>query len=127
MEFYTADLCDELGDKVEVLEPILNSYGGENKFSGKIATIKLDEDNTSLIKLLKKDGNGRVCVVDVGAAYVAVVGENLMKLALKNNWSGIVVNGYVRDITFTQKIGVGLLAIGTCPKKSQKKSYWARG
>jgi len=43
MEFFTADLCDKLGDKVEVLKPILNSYGGKNKFSGKIATIKLDE------------------------------------------------------------------------------------
>jgi len=50
-----------------------------------------------------------------------------MKLALKNNWSGIVINGYVRDITFTQKIEVGLLAIGTCPKKSQKKAIGQEG
>jgi regulator of ribonuclease activity A len=45
-----------------------------------------------------------------------------MKLALKNGWSGIVVNGYVRDITFTKDIEVGLIALGTCPKKSQKKA-----
>lgn len=126
MEFFTADLCDELGDKVQVLEPILKSFGAKQKFSGKIETILLDEDNSDLITLLKEDGTGKVVVVDVSGVYVAVVGENLMKLALKNNWNGIVVNGYVRDITYTSKIDVGLMAIGTCPKKSQKKATGVR-
>jgi regulator of ribonuclease activity A len=121
MEFFTADLCDELGDKAKTLEPIFNSYGGTEKFAGEIITIKLDEDNTDLITLLQEDGDGRVCVADVSGIYVAVVGENLMKLASKNGWSGIVINGYVRDITFTRDIAVGLLSLGTCPRKSQKK------
>jgi len=126
MEFFTADLCDELGDKVQVLEPILKSFGAKQKFNGKIETILLDEDNSDLITLLKEDGTGKVVVVDVSGVYVAVVGENLMKLAFKNNWNGIVVNGYVRDITYTNKIDVGLMAIGTCPKKSQKKAIGVR-
>jgi len=122
MKLYTADICDELGDQVEVLTPHFIPYGGRERFGGSVTTIKLFEDNTDLIELLQEDGKGRVCVVDVGGAYVAVVGENLMKIAYENEWSGIVVNGYVRDITFTSEIDVGLMALGTCPRRSTKKA-----
>jgi len=47
-----------------------------------------------------------------------VVGDNLMKFALQNGWNGIVINGFVRDIKITKTIPVGLLALGTCPRKS---------
>jgi regulator of ribonuclease activity A len=123
MEFFTADLCDKYDDKVQVLGTGFNSYGGVNKFSGKIATCKLEDNNTELIKLLKSEGNGRVCVVDVDAKYVAVVGDNLMGFAKQNNWAGILVNGYVRDIETTRNIEVGLLALGTCPKKAPIKNH----
>lgn len=118
MSFFTADLCDKYDDKVQVLNTGFNSFGGINKFCGQIATCKLIDNNTELIKLLKSEGNGRVCVVDVGAKYVAVVGDKLMAFALENNWSGIIVNGYVRDIVNTKNIDVGLIALGTCPKKA---------
>ena len=120
MEFFTADLCDKYDDKVQVLGTGFSSYGGVTKFSGKIATCRLIDNNSELIKLLKSEGNGRVCVVDVGAKYVAVVGDKLMGFAKQNNWAGIVVNGYVRDIETTKDINVGLIALGTCPKKAPK-------
>ncbi len=41
-----------------------------------------------------------------------------MAFAKENNWSGIIVNGYVRDIATTKNIDVGLIALGTCPKKA---------
>ena len=44
-----------------------------------------------------------------------------MNYAYKNNWKGIVINGYVRDTHETLQIPVGLWAIGTYPYKSQKK------
>ncbi len=127
VDFFTADICDELGDGVQVLDYGFHSFGGKSKFSGKIETIRLDEDNTDLIALLKEDGKGRVCVVDVLGKYVAVVGENLMKLAVQNHWSGLVINGYVRDIALTREIDAGLIALGTCPKRSSKKSSGQRG
>ncbi len=122
MNFYTADICDKHGDKVEVLAPIFRSYGAISKCYGEIETIKLDEDNTALITLLKTKVENKIAVVDVDANYCAVVGENLMNLALKNGWKAIVINGYVRDIEATRKIEVGLFALGTCPRKSPKKS-----
>ena len=120
MSFYTADLCDEHHEDVQVLEHIFKSYGKREKFSGKVVTIELDEDNRGLIELLKEDGSGKVAVVDVGAKFCAVVGENLMLMAKKNGWQGIIINGYVRDTHITKGIDVGLLALGTCPKRSKK-------
>lgn len=127
MEFYTADMCDELDDGVQVLDDGFVSYGGKKHFKGKIEIVTIDGNNASLIEVLKEEGEGRVCVVDVRGKYVAVVGENLMKLADQNNWSGILVHGYIRDTIFTREIDVGLLALGTCPKKDQKVASGTRG
>jgi len=124
MEFYTADLCDEHKENVQVFDNIFKSYGNTSKCFGKIVTLKLDEQNGGLITLLKSEGKGRIAVVDVNSKYYAVVGENLMKYALENNWAGIVINGYVRDIEQTSKIDVALYALGTCPRKSFKDSIY---
>jgi len=118
MEFFTADLCDEFSDKTEVLGPDFKSYGGSVKFSGSVITVKLDKNNKDLAALLRdKKGEGKIVVVDVDKQYYAVVGDNLMKFASDNKYVGIIVNGYVRDTINTKNFNVGLMAIGTCPKK----------
>ncbi len=122
MKFHTADLCDREYDRLQVVEPGLHCYGGATAFTGRIVTIRLDEDNSDLVRLLKEEGEGRVVVVDARGAYCAIVGDTLMGFALKNNWAGIVVNGYVRDIDNTRNIAAGLWALGTCPMKSRKKA-----
>jgi len=119
MTFFTADICDDHSNKVSVLGAGYNNYGGASKCQGEIVTIKLDKNNADLIKLLRdEDGTGKVVVVDVDQEYYAVVGENLMKFALKNNYSGIVVNGYIRDTFQITDIPVALYALGTCSRKS---------
>ena len=127
MQLYTADICDEYREKVQVLEAGFNSYGGVKYAHGPIITLKLERNNAGLIEMLKEEGRGRIIVVDVDAEYYAVVGENLMKLAEKNGWSGIVVNGYVRDTHITKSIPVGLWAIGTCPRKSFENNPFKYG
>ncbi len=123
MKSYTADICDKYKNEVQVLEPILKSFGGVSMCHGKIYTIELFEDNTDLVKLLRDEkGDGRVCVVDVKGDYCAVVGETLMGFAYENGWAGIVINGYVRDTHQTSIIPVGLFALGTYPYKSEKKA-----
>ena len=123
MSFSTADQCDLYAKEVKVLELNLLSYGGVRKFKGEIVTIKLDEDNSDLVSMLRdEEGRDRVVVVDVSASFCAVVGDNLMGFAQKNGWAGIVINGFVRDTEITKNIAVGLLALGTCPRKSAKKA-----
>ncbi len=118
MNFFTADFCDEHPESVDVLSPDFKNYGGANKCHGEIVTIKLNKNNSELIKLLRdEDGTGKVVVVDVSAEYFAVVGENLMKFAQQNNYSGIIINGYIRDTFQIKDIPVVLYALGRCPKK----------
>lgn len=118
MNICTPDICDEFDDKIEVLGCDFKSYGGKESFYGEVVTFKLDKNNFDLAQYLKTtDGTGKVMVVDVEKKYYAVVGDNLIKFAFDNNWIGIVVNGYVRDINNTLTFPVGLYAIGTCPRK----------
>ena len=122
MQFQTADLCDAHHEALQVVKPGLQNFGGKARFCGRIRTVALDEDNRALIALLQQEGNGDVAVVDAKGVFCAIVGDTLMGYAHKNNWAGIVVNGYVRDIDNTRMIDVGLLALGTCPKKSRKRA-----
>ena len=118
MNFFTADFCDEHPELVDVLNHDFKNYGGVTKCRGEVVTIKLDKNNSDLIKLLRdEDGTDKVVVVDVNAEFYAVVGENLMKFAQQNNYSGIIVNGYIRDTFQIQDIPVALYALGTCPRK----------
>ena len=128
MDFSTADLCDEHGEKLQVVEMNFNSYGAVNNFCGEMVTIKLDEDNRGLVEMLRDEaGRGRVAVVDVDQKFCAVVGDNLMGFAVKNGWAGIIINGYVRDTKITQTLESGLFAIGTSPRRSTKRSVSKRG
>ena len=128
MTFFTADICDEHSDKVAVLGAGYSNFGGATHCQGEVVTIKLDKNNTDLIGLLRdEDGAGKVVVVDVDQEYYAVVGENLMKFAQQNNYSGIVVNGYIRDTFQIKDIPVALFALGTCSRKSIPVTSGERG
>lgn len=118
MTVFTADICDEHSDKVFVLGPGYTNYGGAVSCQGEIVTVRLDKNNADLVTLLRdEDGSGKVVVVDVDKSYFAVVGENLMKFAMQNNFAGIIVNGYIRDTFQIKEISVALYAIGTCSRK----------
>lgn len=128
MSFFTADICDEYPEKARVLGAGFYQFGGSDKCQGEVVTVKLDKNNTELIKLLRdEDGTGKIVVVDVDQEYFAVVGENLMKFAHKNNYAGIIVNGYIRDTFQIKSIPVALYALGTCPRKSIPVTEGQRG
>jgi len=126
MPFFTADICDEHKDDIQVLSHNYKSYGGVEKCEGNILTLKLNRENSDLIAMLKEEGKGQIIVVDVDEEFYAVVGENLMRLAQENNWRGILINGFVRDTQITKTIPVGLWALGTCARKSHDKSSGVR-
>ena len=120
-DFSTADLCDEHGDKVQAAAPILRDYGGATAFGGVIATVKVYDDNTSVRAMLETRGDGRVLVVDGGGSLrCALVGDRLAQLALDNGWGGIVVNGCVRDSAALARLPLGIKALATHPRRSEK-------
>lgn len=118
----TTDLCDQYIDQIRVAEPIgFRSFGGRHTFHGQIETVKCYEDNTFVRATLEKDGSGKVLVVDGGGSTrCALLGDNIAELAQHSHWNGVIVFGCIRDSLAVSKIDVGILALGTNPKKSAK-------
>ena len=46
----------------------------------------------------------------------------IAEAGVKNNWSGVVINGYVRDIDILSTLDIGVQALGTMPIRSEKKN-----
>ena len=129
MDFEVADLCDDNQAKeLQVLSSDYKNYGGLKKCAGEIVTLKLDKSNWELLEMLRdEDGQNRIVVVENAQYFYGVVGDKLMAFAQKNNWQGIILNGYVRDVAYTKNIDVALYAIGTCPLRNFDKTISTRG
>ncbi|HEY6566540.1 MAG TPA: ribonuclease E activity regulator RraA [Actinomycetota bacterium] len=117
----TADLCDRFPD-ARVAEPILRDFGGSITFSGSIATVRVFEDNVLVRAALEQPGNGQVLVIDGGGSLrCALVGDQIAGLAHSNGWSGLVVHGCIRDSDALALVPIGVKALETHPRKSQKR------
>jgi regulator of ribonuclease activity A len=120
----TTDLCDEYGDRVHVADPIgFRSFGGRKEIIGQIETVKCHEDNSLLRAAVEKNGKGKILVVDGGGSNrCALLGDNIAAIAHQNEWNGIVIYGFIRDSEAISKIDIGIVALGTNPRKSAKKN-----
>ena len=122
MSFSTPDLSDA-NPEAQALSPILKNLGGRKIFWGKIETLQCPDDNSFVKELLNSEGNGKVLVVDAnGISTVALLGDIIAEAGVKNNWSGVVINGYVRDIDILSTLDIGVQALGTMPIRSEKKN-----
>lgn len=127
MTFATCDICDANEDKLAngnlaVLPPVFQSFGKKSQFSGPATTLKVFEDNVLVRSTLETPGNGHVLVVDGGGSLrCALVGGNLGVLAEKNGWSGIIVNGCIRDSEEINACDIGVRALATHPQRSVRK------
>ena len=121
----TADLCDTFissPHRLSVCDSgILFDYGGIKTFYGMIETVRCFENNTKVREILSTQGNGRVLVIDGGGSKrCALLGDILVSMAYENGWSGVVVNGCIRDSAMIATIPVGVKALGVHPLKSVK-------
>ncbi len=127
MEFRTTDLLDA-HPQLEACEAGLAHYGGARRFSGEVVTVRCFEDNSLVRELLKTPGNGRVLVVDGGGSRrCALVGDLLAEAGHRNGWTGIVVAGCVRDSAAIAALPIGVLALGTQPRRSDKHGQGVQG
>ena len=128
MAFATTDLCDEFGDELRVAAPIFRDWGGAAAFAGPIDTLRVHEDNALVRSTLETPGNGRVLVVDGGASLrTALLGGNLAALAHRNGWSGLLINGCVRDAAELAAVPIGVKALHTIPRRSARTGSGERG
>ena len=117
----TADICDESGPAAAVCAAQLRHYGALRQFSGPVATVRCLEDNALVRATLSEAGGGRVLVVDGGGSLgTALMGDNIADLAVTNGWSGVIINGAVRDVAQLREADLGILALGSNPRRSGK-------
>ncbi|MGJ6961203.1 ribonuclease E activity regulator RraA [Streptosporangium sp. G11] len=122
MRLSTADLVDAHGAAVASCLTQFRSYGPSPSFAGRIATVRCLEDNALVKRVLATPGEGRVLVVDGGGSLrTALVGDLIAASAVSHGWSGLVVNGVVRDTAALAGLNLGVKALGSNPAKSAKE------
>ncbi|HDR1003128.1 ribonuclease E activity regulator RraA [Pasteurella multocida] len=120
----TSELCDIYLDQVDVVEPIFSSFGGVNRFYGKVTTVKCFENNGLITDILEENGEGRVLLIDGGGAVRrALVDAELAQLAVDNGWEGIIVYGAVRQIQQLEEMDIGIHALAPIPVGADKQNF----
>jgi regulator of ribonuclease activity A len=133
MDFATTDLCDDHAEllddgRLAVLAPIYRAFGKRARFAGPAVTLKVFEDNALVRSTLEGPGHGNVLVIDGGGSLRrALVGGQLALLAQDNGWSGIVVDGCVRDSDEINGCDVGIRALAVHPRRSAKAGAGEHG
>ena len=118
----TTDLSDEWGDKAQICAPLFRDYGGRTDFHGPIPTVRCPDDNSKVRELLGEPGQGRVLVIEADASpRCAMLGDLLAQQAVDNGWAGVLVHGYIRDSADMVHMPLGVKALGTFPRKSDKR------
>ena len=105
MKYDTSELCDIYQEDVNVVEPLFSNFGGRSSFGGQIITVKCFEDNGLLYDLLEQNGRGRILLVDA----------ELARLAVQNEWEGLVIYGSVRQVDDLGELDIGIQAIAAIP------------
>lgn len=117
----TADLCDRFAERARVIGLPWRIFGGKGAFQGLAATFAAQDDTVLIRRMLEEKGEGRVLVIDNrGSRSHAVFGDHFATLVLENGWAGVVINGAIRDAQVVGTMDVGLLALGTCPRRPRK-------
>ena len=112
----SADLCDQLGSAAQLCQAAWQSYGGRASASGRIQTLRCQEDAGLLRQTLGTAGDGRLLVVDVRASLrVAVLGDRMARIGLDNGWAGLLVYGAVRDTELLANMDLAVFALGRTP------------
>jgi len=84
--------------------------------------VRCFENNPLVRASLEEKGNGRVLIVDGGGSKrCALLGDNIAAMAVENGWSGIIINGCIRDSLDISKMDLGVKALATFPLKSSKR------
>jgi len=125
--FATCDLCD--AHEAQVRVPCLpwRDFGGRIAFHGVVSTVLTCDDNSRVREAVDEPGAGRVLVIDGGGSLRrALLGDLLAAKAVAHGWAGIVVVGAIRDSAQIATLALGVKALGTCPRKTDKRGQGVR-
>ncbi len=98
------------------MEPLFSNFGGRSSFGGQIITVKCFEDNGLLYDLLEQNGRGHILLIDGGGSVRrALIDADLARLAVQNEWEGLVVYGAVRAVDDLEELDIGIQALAAIP------------
>ena len=117
----TPDLSDKY-PQVDFLNLQFINFGKKGFFSGKVETAVCPDDNSKVKQILNEEGNRKILIVDgQGSTNVALMVDMIAESAEKNNWQAVIIHGCVRDVEALSNFKLGIFALGSVPKKSEKK------
>ena len=120
-KFTVPDICDEFEDKIQIGDLFLNSYGLQEKFYGKIQTARCEHSNKVVKEIVTQNVEDMVLFIQhTGIEKCSMVGDQIAQMAYENGWKGIITNGYIRDAEVIKEIPIGVYALNTYPKKTDK-------
>ncbi|MGH8384268.1 MAG: hypothetical protein ACRESJ_02060 [Pseudomonas sp.] len=127
MNLSTSDLCDRhaamlASGELRVLPGDWTWYGAVRRCHGQLVTLAAHGCNGEIRALLASAGEGRVLLIDAGLNPLALLGDNLAALALRNGWAAVVINGNLRDSQALAQTELGILATGCWPVRSNNES-----
>ena len=118
------DLSDQYPNQIQTGKLILNSYGRKSLIAGEIYTVSCSDDNSIVKSVLSRKGQNKILVIDAsGVSHASMVGDQIAESALNNNWAGIFVNGYVRDVEILGTLDLGIFARGSVARKTDKQDH----
>ena len=78
--------------------------------------MKCFEDNGLIAAALNQNGAGKVLVIDGGGSLRrALLDNEIIEIAVENNWEGIICFGAVRHVDLIEEANLGIMALNSIP------------
>jgi 4-hydroxy-4-methyl-2-oxoglutarate aldolase len=113
-------LCDA-SDKIRIMDLSIKSIGYTGKMIGKAFTVQSHGDLLSIMNALDIADPGSVLVISGDGSTQALAGEIFSTVAKKRGLSGIVIDGYCRDVMEIRGMQFPLYAKGVYPRAGTKE------
>jgi regulator of ribonuclease activity A len=121
MTWTTPDLSDRFA-QAAIVAADWRHYGGRHRFCGPVRTVRCTADNSRVRELANSPGHGQVLLVAGGGDRLhALLGDLIAAAAVANGWAGVVIDGCVRDVEILAGLDLGVMALGSCPRKTEKR------
>lgn len=121
MSYKTSDLSDACDD-AQACALALRGFGQRRSFSGAIRTVRCFEDIALMREMVSRPGHDQVLVIDGGGSLArALFGDVMAEKASRNGWAGVVVHGAIRDSLEIDAMDIGVLALGTVPRRGARE------
>lgn len=99
-----------------VLDPAIRAMVAGVRFAGPALTVLAEDDHLPVLSALAAAQAGDVLVVATNGGRVAVLGELFATEAARRGMSGIVIDGFCRDVRGLRALGLPVFARGTTPR-----------